>query len=157
MNSAKLVGDNIIIIEIVLSHRYWLSAYNLIQIIFLSLCLSHRLYVGLSVGIPIVLVLIIAVIVLYCCWWNRNRKKRLQLMQLYLASRVNCDRDEIRTLDAAPPPYTPTENDELPSYTKDDPYSSLKEDSTEGDLERSDESSQNDSNNHIEEIPLLQS
>ena len=84
----------------------------------LALSLSLRLYIGLGIGVPIIVTLIAVVIVLYCCWWRHNRKKRRRLMQLYIATRLTVRDDE-----DAPPLYR---DNELPEYTEEDPYKSLK-------------------------------
>ena len=84
-------------------------------------CLSAcSLYIGLGVSLPIIVGTIVCFITLCCCWMYRSRNKSRAIQRL--RQRTNPSPD-------APPPYTPTaegeEDNQLPLYTKEDPYSNI--------------------------------
>ena len=91
---------------------------------------SFRLIVGLSVGVPLVILIIVCVVVLYCfCAHYQNRK----MARLALSYSRHHNRDSINNRRGdddylAPPPYTPADANKentdsgLPGYSVTDPY-----------------------------------
>lgn len=88
---------------------------------------SCRLYIGLGVGIPLLIIIIISVILLYVCWTCYHRKQMRYLTRIYIEQRAAAA--ELHEQDSEQPPGYNTEDQHkidsrhgLPSYSENDPY-----------------------------------
>lgn len=86
---------------------------------------AHRLIVGMCVGVPIIILIVVGIILLYCICAHYQNKNIQRLAATYSRNPTQCDDDFL-----APPPYTAsntstktTTDTDLPAYTTTDPYS----------------------------------
>lgn len=90
--------------------------------------LPDRLFIGLGVGIPFLLGLVILVILLYCCWSRYHRKRMTILTEMYIQQVAAASASDDAQNNGAPPGYTAVDaskaetNLRLPIYTEDDPF-----------------------------------
>ena len=89
----------------------------------------HRLFIGIGVAVPTIVILIILCCILYFVYARYRRKKLQALLQSYQRRSRS---DSASTSFLAPPPYTPLEHDpsarpsesELPPYSEVDQFAS---------------------------------
>lgn len=128
--------------------------------------LTHRLIVGLCVGVPVIIIIIVGVIVLYCICAHYQNKKMQRLTVAYNRHRNQTQQDGDNFL--SPPPYTRTTNTSnkttdsaLPAYSAADPYASSVVTSPAPPTVAPEREEQGDSGNRsceivvMEDIPLL--
>ena len=78
-------------------------------------------------GVPLLLVIVVAIIMLYVCWSCYHRKQMRYLTRVYVTQTAVSA--ELSAVDnEAPPSYTPDDDNKpnsgrgLPIYTEDDPF-----------------------------------
>ena len=92
----------------------------------------HRLFIGIGVAVPTIVVLIVLCCILYFVYARYRRKKLQALLQSYQRRSQRGRSNSASTSFLAPPPYTPLEHDpsarpsesELPAYSEVDQYAS---------------------------------
>lgn len=92
----------------------------------------RRLFIGIGVAVPTIVILIILCCVLYFVYARYRRKKLQALLQSYQRRSHRSRSDSASTSFLAPPPYTPLEHDpsampsesELPAYSEVDQFAS---------------------------------
>lgn len=93
---------------------------------------SHRLFIGIGISVPTIVILIILCCILYFVYARYRRKKLQALLQSYHRRSQRHGSDSASTSFLAPPPYTPLEHNpssrpsesELPPYSEVDQFAS---------------------------------